>query len=331
MKYLLILIAITGSFIAPQQSYAANLLSLRSPNLQLKRQEITLSTDLVKTKYIYINTSQNSITETLVFDLPNNNTDNYKYLKIQVNDAAIQYQIIQRAISLTGIDISQELKSLGLSLNPVAAMHSIDSSPNRNSLIAKLKTIHAIDNKEEIPTWNVKTFYFWQQEFAPNSTTIIEQYIKPTISSHTIKLKGLSDIIRLPAKVAKKVWNLAVHWSLADDSAANNLYLQFEKYWPTIKEYCANEEDYRNLAESYKRSHKDKSSIDIKQISYLIDPKELWASNIGHFQLIIESHSNMYPILCWNDKLQRINENQIKFSANNYLPPDRIKVLYLER
>lgn len=312
------------------QTYTGDLQTLRSPSLQIIEQSIHLNVDQVKVHYIYANTSQEPITETLVFALPTN-SEEQKQVKVLINQQPIQLHSIVRAINKNGKDISREIKNLGLPYNPIAAIHSIDASSNRDHLIAKLKSLQVIDKHEDTPTWSVKTYYYWQQHFPPESTIQIEQIYKPTITKQAVKLHGLSTIFKLPIKIAKKVWHVARNWTLVDAEApANNLRAQFEKYWPKIQTYCATENDYKILVEEYKK-HPNNSQVNLKELSYSIDPKESWANSINKFSLYIEAPQNMHPILCKDEQLKSVNSKNLQFVAENYIPMQNINVLYIEK
>lgn len=328
MRYLFILLVWPCLVIG--QTYAGGLQSFGSPDLQIAEQNITLNVNTVKVLYTYVNSSNQDISQTLVFALPSNSDNNPKPPAITVNQQPVQIQIMQRAISQSGHDVSRELKNLGLPFNPIAAIHSIDASSNRDSLIAKLRNLHVLDKHEDTPTWTVKTYYYWQQNFPAHSNTMIEHAYKPNVLSQSVKLHSLSSILKMPIKVVKKVWNLAVHWTLEDKTAVSNLREQFEKYWPQIKNYCATNNDYLFLFDSYKQKNKKKSQIEIKEMAYAIAPQDIWAHSIAHFNLHIESPKNMYPILCWQADLKRMPNNHLQFTADNFVPLQDLKIVYIE-
>lgn len=80
------------------QTYNGDLQTLRSPSLQIIEQSIHLNVDQVKVDYIYANTSQEPITETLVFALPTN-SEEQKQVKVFINQQPIQLHSIVRAIN----------------------------------------------------------------------------------------------------------------------------------------------------------------------------------------------------------------------------------------
>lgn len=304
------------------QTNYGGLQSFRSPAITIVSEDINLSLDQVKVTYVYLNTSNNDLTETLVLtDAPST---------ILVNQRPAQLQTMQQSLSASGREISKELKSLGLPLNPVAAMHTIDASPNRTSIIARLRAQNLIDKREDTPTWVLHTYYYWHQVFPANSKVIIEQTYKPAVTTESVKLNSFATLLKLPAKMVKKVWNVAVHWTLEDDAAQVNLQEQFEKYFPRISKYCPSKKDFQILVNSYKQKPNRKPKIEVKEISFANNNNESWANSINHFNLTIECPKNMHALLCWNDELKR-NNNLVQYSAENYVPLPSIKVLYIEK
>lgn len=330
MRYLVTLLLIWPCFVIGQ-THTGGIQSMRSPYLHLANQDIHLSVDQVKVTYTYFNTAPNEITETLVFTLPIKNEENSRQFAIAVNQTPIAYQILQHAISPSGHDITKDIKALGLPLNPIAAIHSIDASPNRDSIISRLRSLNLIDKHEDIPNWTVQTYYFWQQTFPANSKVVIEQTYKPNIQSKSVKLNSFTSLLKLPVKIVKRMVNIAIHWSLEDETALTNLQEQFEKYWPNIQNYCPTKHDYFALVQAYKQHPSKKPMIELKELHFAYGTNELWANPINNFTMTIDAPKNMYPILCWNDNLKRANSNSLQFSAQNYIPLQNIAVLFIEK
>ncbi len=312
------------------QTYAGDLQSLRAPELQLVEQNITLGLNTVKVTYSYANTGDNDLTETLAFALPANTDHAYKAPNITVNQAPIQIQVIQKAISQQGYDVSRELKNLGLPFNPIAAIHSIDASANRDSIINRLRNLQILDQREDTPTWTVKTYFYWRQHFAAHSVTHIEHTYKPIVSSQTIKLHSLRQIIKLPLKAAKTVWNLAVHWTFEEKAVASTLKDQFEKYWPQIKSYNVKDSDYQNLLTNFQQKNRKKSDLEIKELDFAVATQDMWAHSINRFVINVEASNNMYPLASWQTNMQRLANNSLQFTADNFVPLQDIKILYID-
>lgn len=304
------------------QANVGSLQSMRSPFLTITSQDISLSLDQIKVNTVYTNTLAHEVIETMVFAQTG---------LITVNRAPIPVQTVQHAISANGRDISKELRSLGLPFDPIAAMHSIDSSSNRESIIAKLRNMQVIDQKEDTPTWKVHTYYYWQQVFPAHTSVSIEQIYKPNVVTSNVKFNNLTSLLKFPFKMIKKVVNIAIHWTLEDDAALTNLQDQFEKYWPRIQNFCPSKQDYQVLVNAYKHNPNKRSQLELKELNFTYAANEIWAHSVNRFNLTVESPKNMHALLCWNDEIKRTSNNTLHFTAENYIPLHNIAVLYIEK
>lgn len=326
----LVILCLLWPAITAAQSYAGGLHFMRSPDLVIERQDIALNLDRVSVEYVLNNTSNLDIIETLVFTLPVKSQ-----FSVTVNNQATSYNIMQRAISYTGTDISNILKNLGLPHDPITAMHSIDASTNRDSIRNKLIAMNLLDPKDETPKWFVKIFYYWQQKFPAHAKIHIRQIYKPSILSKNIKIKGMSEIFNIPTKIVKKIFNVAVNWTFEDvqddNNAAENLQSQLEKHNPQIKEFCPTIKDYLAIMSPNKKIDSNPSLVATKELNYDYYSQDIWATPINHFTLSIESPKNMHPMLCWNGDFKQRGESTLLFEADNYVPLQNISILFVEK
>lgn len=328
MRYLILLILWPCFVIG--QTYTGGLSSMRSPHLLLTNQDVILGLDQIKVTYVFSNNANTDITETLVFTLPSKSEDNFKHFSVLVNQQVVTYEVTQHAISKDGHDISRELRAIGLPFNPIAAIHIIDASSNRDSIISKLRALKLLDPHEDIPTWTVKTYYFWQQVFPAKSKTQIEQIYKPAITTQIVKFNNFTALLKMPIKIAKKVFNVATTFSFNDDSAIETLQSNFEKYKPEITNFCPTKNDYQILLNAYKSNPNRKPQIEMKELNFAYNQDDLWANAISSFNLTIECPKNMHPLICWNGDLKHLPNNSLRFSAENYIPDSQISILFVE-
>lgn len=310
---ILLLLAWTG--IVTGQTFGIGGSSARSPDIILDYQNISICPENIRVISEYINRSKLPITETFVFTTPMN---------IKVASQPVHAQLVEHAVSYDGRDISAHLRLLGLPFDPIVAMHTIDASSNRDSLISKLLALRLIDPKESIPNWALKSHYYWQHTFPADSSIIIEHSFKPNITIKNVKLKNISTL--------KKAINFAIHWNKDDSLAATNLQTQIQKYILNIDAaYCPSKNDYQAIAMAHRLNGQQKPLLETKALSLTYNSEDLWSKPIKRFILTIDSSSNTYPILCWHDKLQREANNSLRFNADDYVPMQNISVLYIEK
>ncbi len=321
MRILLLVLLIWTKIVIGQTSIVGGI-SARSPDLILNSQNITISPEKIKVISEYINQADHDLTETFVFTNP---------LNINVDTLHVHTQLMQYALNTEGKDISLHLAALGLPFDPIAAMQIIDASSNRDSIIGKLLALYLIDVKESIPNWTVKNYYYWQHTFPAGGNVVIEHNYKPTVAVRSVKLNTITSMLKAPINVMKKAVNIAVHWNLDDNVAANNIQAQLERYISNINSYCPNSIDYRAIATAQQLKKNQKPQLETKSLNFRYNSDDLWSKPLDHFVLTIDSTDNMYPVLCWHDKMQRNSNNTLRFSAENYVPMQDISVLYIEK
>lgn len=319
---ILILVLIVWTKIVIGQTSSIGSSSARSPDIILSSQNIKISPDKVKVISEYANQSDYDITETFVFTNP---------ININIDSHPIQTHLMQHAINTEGRDISLHLTALSLPFDPIAAMHTIDASSNRDSLISKLLTLHLIDPKEHTPNWTVKSYYYWQHTFPANSNITIEHNYKPNITVRAVKINTIASMLKAPINVMKKAVNMAVHWNSDDNVAATNMQAQLQKYINNIDAYCLSNSDYKAIVLAQQNNQNQKTQLETKSLTFKYNTDDLWARPLDRFTLAIDSCDNLYPVLCWHDKMQRETSDSLRFSAENYVPMQDINVLYIEK
>ncbi len=320
---ILILVLLAWAEIVMGRTFSINGSSARSPYITLSYQNISICPEKVKVVSEYTNHANHSITETFVFTSP---------LNLKVATQPVQLQLVQYAFSHEGLDISAHLNLLGLPFDPIAAMHTIDASNNRDNIISKLLALRLIDPKESMPNWTLKAYYYWQYTFQAYDKVIIEQSYKPNLAIKNVKLNNITTLLKAPIIVIKKAVNFAIHWNMIDNAAAANLQAQLQKYISNIDTtYCPSKNDYKAIALSHRLNMNRKSILETKALTFTYNSDDLWYRPLNRFILTINTTENMYPVLCWHDKLQREANNSLRFSAENYMPMQDINVLYIEK
>jgi len=326
----LIILCLAWPKLGTAQSYIGGLHFMRSPDLVIERQDIALNLDKVSVDYVLNNTSNTDIIETLVFSFPMQNQ-----FAVTVDNQPATYNIVQRALSFNGNDVSIILKNLGVAFDPVTAMQTIDASSNRESIRNRLISLELLDSKDETPKWFLKTFYYWQQRFPARSKVNIKQTYKPVILTKNLKLKSVTEIFTLPVKLVKKIFNVAVNWTfedtIEDKQAAEHLQIQLEKSNPQIKQFCPSLKDYLALLGPNKKLDPTGNMVLTKELNYDYYSEDIWATPINHFSIAIESPKTMHPLLCWNGEFKQKTNNTLVFEADNYVPLQNINVLFVEK
>lgn len=300
-------------------SGSAGLQVMLDPNLKIERQDLTISLDQISVSYLIYNSSNSDLVQTIAVPIP---------MTIKVNNQNLTLQNAQAAVSYQGQDITATLKSLGVPLDPITAIHSIDSSPNRDHIRSKLIADRLLEKDQETPQWHLRTMYFWRQVFPANSKVTINESYKPLPTNKTIK-GGNSSIVTMPLHALKKIYNLAVHWTLHDPITASNLKTLLETNNPQAAIICPDLKDYQSLAPQ-EHSFTNKTILDTKQVCFQYLFNNSYSAPIKRFTLKIDNSDNMQPLICWHAAMKPQGKNTLVFEAENYVPLQNVSVLYID-
>ena len=297
---------------------------MKSPSIRIKRQDINLSLDKIKVSYVFQNTSAIEKIETLVFPMPSNlKQKNDKYIKeklnqvaIYVNNQPIELRLLEIPISYSSRDISRILTSFGLPMNPIAAMHQIDQSPNMDSIRRNLIKLDLLDPNHDTPKWFNKSFYYFQQLFPAHLDIQIKQSYKPTVnilknpSNYTTFFKNKQNMV--------KKWYNKINF-------LKNKPAKIDNYDSYIKGFCPSPSAYKQLAIALKNK-----KLITREINFNLMQNNNWEGPIEHFTIKIHHPNNMQPMLCWESPFTRNSPNSVLFEAKNYVPLQNISLLLVE-
>lgn len=290
--------------------------------LQIERQEVTISLEQIHNSFILANETQQEIVQTFVLPIA---------MHVSVDGQPIQLQHSTHAISNSGKDISKVLKSLGVPFDPTTALHTIDASPNRESIRNKLISLKLIDKGEETPNWRMKTEYFWRYQFAANSKSQITQSYKPSIIDRSLKIKHAGGLIQTPVNAVKKLYSITVDWTLQEKLSAKKLQSMLEQSNPQILKFCPQIEDYEAILNSESQVSSKSASVETKEVSYPYLVDDLVCAPVNKFTLKIQAPANMHALLCWDNEMKSSGKNTLIFEADNFAAQQNINILYVNK
>lgn len=313
---------LVAPFIAHCMPSTSGIHSMLSPELEIERQDVTISPDIIKYSYLIVNTSKQDIIQTLVTGQSGN---------INVDEQYIECNLNQVALSFVGNDISGLLKSHGLPFDPIQALHSIDASPNRDTIRKKLIALNLLHKDDEAPQWTTSSYCYWTQIFPAEREIKITHSFKPVTTIKQLKLKSNGGILQAPVSLAKSIYNLTVNWTLDEKFTASKLQSQLEKLNPELKEFCPNIKDFQALTSVDTKYDPNKKVVECKEIYYSFLNDSLYTTPSKLFTLKIITPANMHPMFCWQGNMKSSSKNNLVFEAENYLPIHPIHILFVER
>lgn len=199
----------------------ASLKPILDPALSIEQQDTKTIDDQTIITNVVINNGNQNITQ-IFLTQPNT--------IITANNTPVEVLNNQVAINDQNLDVTRILKSLGVPLEPITAMHVIDSSPNRDHIRSKLISLKLIDKDQEVPLWTVNTYSYWRQNFTAHSNTTITQTNKHKIydkqkvndkqktSDKQDQKAETKSLLSMPWNAVKKIYNATLFWRSTDSN-----------------------------------------------------------------------------------------------------------------
>jgi hypothetical protein len=185
-----------------------------SPDITMEREDLYLSTEQVRVRYVFRNQSDRDITTRVAFPLPdvpfgpadnvalpNDKDNNFVVFSVVANGQRIEPSLEQRAISspvetdekvrkgpAAGTDLTARVLEAGLPLNPnlPSWKEKLRSLPHevRERLLHENILYDTDGTADEIqPQWSLRETFHWEQTFPAGQSIPVEHSYKPVVGS----------------------------------------------------------------------------------------------------------------------------------------------------
>lgn len=308
----------------------------KSKPIQIKRQDVTLSLDRVTTSYVYWNASALDVIETLVFSLPEldsnqqlNANQHVSQFHVTVNGRQVDYETESRPVSYRGMDLSQLLTNLNVPFEPATAEKYL-SQHHQQTIVDQLAQNDLYDPITGKAKWISKTFYYWQQMFPAATDVHVRQSYKPAFNSSKAQVYQVEE----PDKnIYQQIFDKIKRKTPAEKSALKQAQYQLnvDAYGQHLKQYCPSKADYEALIGAYDETSGTLSKMYTKELAYILTADNFWSGPRAHFTLKIEHPQHMHPVMCWNLPLERKSSSLVVSEAENFLPLQDIHLLFVEK
>ncbi len=296
----------------------------RSDDIEMRSEDLYVSTKEIRVHYRFFNTSDQDITTLVAFPMPDvtapsdddnraipvDDPVNFMAFKTQVDGKPVNIQVEQRAIAL-GIDRTDLLKSLGVPLAPFleATTKAVQGLPAERQ--AELVGLGVLRSQEEdigqgmkkyvYPNWTLRTTYYWNQVFPAKKEMVVEHQYQPSVGASVGTMVGES----------------------APDRAAMDDYR---------KRYCMDAE-FITAAQRQSKTLKQRkpaaTTLSEKRIEYILTTGAHWAGPIKDFRLVIDKDKPGNLISACG-KFKKISATQFELRQADYFPERNLEVLTLE-
>jgi len=295
----------------------------RSNDIEMRAEDLYVSTKEIRVRYRFFNTSDKDITTLVAFPMPDlpapsmgdnlavpvEDSPNFMGFKTQVDGKPVDMQVEQRALAL-GIDRTDLLKSLGVPLAPfvpAATTAAQGLAPERQAELVGFGVLRSDEYDDGkgmkphiMPNWTLRTTYYWNQIFPAKKEIVIEHQYQPSVGASVETMVGNPQ-------------------GDATEREANR------------KRYCMDREFIaaaQRARTALKRGSESKP-LSEKRLEYILVTGGNWAGPIKDFRLVIDKGAEGNLISACG-KFKKISATQFELRQANYFPERNLEVLILE-
>ena len=290
--------------------------------IEMASEDLRIGVDEIRVSYVFRNVSGQAVETMVVFpfpdldlsaglegpnwDFPAHGPD-FLNFRLWVNDQPIPPTLERRAF-FKGKDVTQELAAAGvLDVGPwKQGGYDPQFKAIPRQTLDRLRSLGLItdgDDDRDMPTWTLRTKYFWKQTFPAHGETRIRHAYKPFIGRmvgmKSADIKGTTVVGRL----------------VGEDRSGKD-------------RYCLDAATRQALEGIEQRGAVLFSPMELE---YILTTARNWRGPIGQFHLVIDKGSpENIASLCW-DGLRKTGPTRFESSITNFVPQTDIRLLILTR
>jgi hypothetical protein len=293
----------------------------KNADISMESEELTIATDQVSVRYVFLNQSQNPVTVTVAFPLPEIDlaeaenyaiptTDpvNFVGFQTRIDGKPVAFTMSQRAF-VGEKDVSAAVKAAGLPILPIG------SQQNKIMELSKEAKAKLVDQGLLIPagtdpkgnqlyagSWTVKTSVVRQQTFPPGKPVTVEHRYRASmgVSFDTILRKGLRENTAMSEEV---------------------------KRYRTA--YCIGDDLLRGVDRIAGDAEGNTAGLRERRISYVLKTGANWAGPIKDFRLVIDKGKPDRLVSFCLDNVKKISPTAFEVRMKDYTPDRDLKILLI--
>jgi hypothetical protein len=296
----------------------------KNPAVEMRSEDLFISTKAVKVHYVFANTSAKDVTILVAFPMPDvtiegpddnivvptQSPTNLLGFVTTVDGKPVQAQVEQKALK-NGADITAYLKGLGIPLAPHLQSTNavLDKLPKaaQDALVAKSLAIpddydagHGMEH-HLTATWTLKTTYYWQQTFPAGRTIDVEHNYTPSVGG-----------------TAGTEWGDPAFVGTA-------LYTQGRA------RYCIDDDFLAGATASKAKvtATSNNGYMTEQRIDYVLTTGANWKAPIGDFHMTIDKGSTANLVSFCGNGVAKISPTQFDVHYTNFTPTKDVAILLL--
>ncbi|GEO84130.1 hypothetical protein GCM10007920_44600 [Ciceribacter naphthalenivorans] len=312
----MLLTAEAGASEISRRMAAGRLLFGEAPDVSLKAQEIYISPDRARLKYVVRNDGATDRTVVVAFPLPDiaplrdnsgidfaiGTTADFLETHIAVDGKPVKLEIEQRALAL-GLDRTELLREHGIPLeaylsplDPAAPAAALNALTQRQRADFRALGLLRQDDDYLATNWTVSTTLYWTVMLAAGRDTVIEQDYQP-YSDHNL------------------------------DPPAG-LYLDDEG--DARRDFCISDDDQRALAELHEGRTNGKTYTAFSdEVGFVLGVKGRDPWPLMNLKVVIEAREPLDFVFACLDGAKRISQSRLELAADRYWALHDLDVLFV--
>lgn len=281
----------------------------KSQDIRLLKEDLYISTSLIRVGYRFRNESDRNVHTTVVFPMPryswnpgeladDMNNRPLEDFSVRVDGQAITPQFDRRALA-QDVDVTADLQDIGLSDTQIFKTFAecLDQDDYESFCGVSKQQEAAL---QKIGAWEVEETAYWQQDFPPRKTIKVQHEYPPFTGEYY-------DYVYQQGKFENDEFN-GPDDACLDDGTRNALM--------------------RKARELVRQGAKT-VRINVKEVEYILGTGRNWKGPISHFTLHIEKDSpHQIVSLCFPGKPRRISPTLLEFRQQDYIPQDKVIVYF---
>lgn len=281
---------------------AGGLELLKTENIQMVSEVLEVSTSKVRVTYHFLNTSDHDIKTTVAFPMPAFDSnperdDNQRPLdsfQIFVNGEKVSVNK-NRVFLINNLDVTDRLRKIGLSDELIfdprfKCMQDYLDSDHNNGCPLATEQFHAIQKLDAKTDgiWQIQETAYWEQTFPAGKEIEVVHEYKPFVG-----------------------WN-------PDGTLPGNA---------TVTDGCLDDRTLKAIKRKIRES--DSGPVVLEDVEYILGTGRNWRGPIKNFKLVVKKESpDDIVSLCFPGKPVKTSATTIEFSQSNFVPQDKLLVLF---
>jgi hypothetical protein len=286
---------------------AGGLELVRNEAVALLAEDLFVSADEVRVTYRFLNKTDAPATYLVAFPLPvidavvpeamnvvlpDDGAGNFVDFTVTVDGKPVTPSVEERATAL-GVDRTDELRRLGLPLNPVSEglYQRLEALPSDQKAELNRLGLVTVDPYRVQAAWKLETTFYWEQTFPPGREVVVEHRYRPVVGFGFFGAYVLTDADYRTDYCIDAAFDRAARAKLAAIAGSEFPYL------------------------------------DEKRVSYILTTAANWSGPIGTFRLTVDKGDPEALVSFCGENVKKISPTRFEMTATDYMPEKELEIL----